>query len=56
LLLLQIDTGGSYNRNAASVVLAEDDKVHGQEAVDQQIRDLDPEKHFGFKSGGKFKY
>ena len=56
LLLLQTEIGGGYNRNAASVILAEIDKLHGQEAVDQLIRDLDLEKYFGFKPGRKFKY
>ena len=55
LLLLQIDIGGGYNRNAASVILVDVNKTHGQPAVDQLIRELDLEKHFGFKPGRKFK-
>ncbi|WP_455220602.1 hypothetical protein [Kaarinaea lacus] len=46
LLLLQIEIGGGYNRNAASVLLAEVDRQYGQSAVDMLIRDLELEKHF----------
>jgi hypothetical protein len=46
--------GGGYNRNGARLVLAEVQREHGQEAVDQLIRELDLEQIFGFRAGTKF--
>ncbi|UCE76153.1 MAG: hypothetical protein JSU62_09815 [Gammaproteobacteria bacterium] len=51
---VQASMGGGYNRNGARLVLAEVQREHGQEAVDQLIRELDLEQIFGFKAGTKF--
>ncbi|MDH5326251.1 MAG: hypothetical protein OEZ68_08845 [Gammaproteobacteria bacterium] len=55
LLTVQINFGGGYNRNASRLILAEIQKFHGQEAVDQLIRELSLEQTFGFKPGTIFK-
>ncbi|NOX09076.1 MAG: hypothetical protein GXP22_06255 [Gammaproteobacteria bacterium] len=51
LLTLQISLASGYNRNAARLILLEVKKDHGPQAVDQLIRQLDLETHFGFKEG-----
>jgi hypothetical protein len=53
LLAIQVDLGSGYNRNSAKLILAEVQRVHGQAAVDDLIRKLDLEHHFGFKQGEK---
>jgi hypothetical protein len=53
-LSVQAGMGGGYNRNGARLVLAEVQREHGQQAVDQLIRELDLEQIFGFKPGTKF--
>ena len=55
LLTVQIGFGGGYNRNAARLILAEIQKDHGQDAVDQLIRELDLTTKFGLKEGSTFK-
>ncbi len=50
-LQTQISLGGGYNRNSAKIILAEVQREHGQAAVDQLIREMDLETHFGFKPG-----
>lgn len=50
-LQTQISLGGGYNRNSAKVILADVQREHGQAAVDQLIRELDLEAHFGFRPG-----
>jgi hypothetical protein len=51
---VQAGMGGGYNRNGARLVLAEVQREHGQQAVDELIRELDLEPIFGFKPGTKF--
>ena len=50
-LQTQISLGSGYNRNSAKLILAEVLREHGQAAVDQLIRELELETHFGFKPG-----
>jgi len=54
LLLMQINMGGGYNRNAAKLILAEVERAHGTAAVDQLIRTLNLERVFEFKPGMRF--
>lgn len=56
LLLIQVDLGSGYNRNAARIILAEVQRTHGQLAVDQLIQELTLNKVFGFKKGGHFSF
>jgi hypothetical protein len=44
-----------YTRNGARLILAEVLKEHGQQAVDDLIRELDLETIFGFKLGTRFR-
>jgi hypothetical protein len=55
LLAVQADFGGSYNANAAKLILAEVDREHGQGAVDRLIRELRLDEIFGFVPGTEFK-
>lgn len=55
LLKVQVGFGGGYQRNATRLILAEVQQEHGQEAVDQLIREFDLEALFGFKPGQRFK-
>lgn len=54
LLKVQADFGGFYNANSAKLILSEVQKEHGQEAVDQLIRELNLTEIFGFKPGTRF--
>lgn len=54
LLTVQANLGGGYNRNAAKLILAEVQRLHGQEAVDRFIREFNMESVFGFKAGTGF--
>ena len=54
LLMVQINMGGGYNRNAAKLILAEVEREHGSAAVDQLIRTLNLEQVFEFKPGMRF--
>lgn len=54
LLKVQADFGGFYNANSAKLILSEVQKGHGQEAVDQLIRELKLEQIFGFEPGTRF--
>ena len=54
LLMVQINMGGGYNRNAAKLILAEVEREHGPAAVDQLIRTLNLEQVFEFKPGMRF--
>jgi hypothetical protein len=56
LLGVQAGLASGYNRNAARLILAEVEREHGQNAVDQLIRDFDLENHFGFRPGEKFSH
>lgn len=53
LLTIQVELGSGYNRNSAKLILAEVQRIHGQAAVDDLIRKLDLEHHFGFRQGDK---
>ena len=55
LLLKQAQIAGGYTRNGARLILAEVQREHGQQAVDDLIRQLDLESLFGFKPGTRFK-
>jgi len=54
LLSVQADAGGGYNRNAAKEILAQVECGHGQQAVDNLIREFDLEATFDFKPGSSF--
>ena len=54
LISVQANMGGGYNRNGARLILAEVQREHGQQAVDQLIREFDLETLFGFKAGTSF--
>ena len=54
LLQTHITMGSGYNRQAARLVMAEVMNNHGQEAVDQLIRELNLEDRFDFRPGMKF--
>ncbi len=56
LIEIQANIAGGYNRNAAKLILAEVQKEHGQQYVDQLIVELDLETIFGFKTGTLFTY
>ncbi len=55
LLTDQKKIASMYTRNGAKLILAEVGKEHGQQAVDNLIRELDLETVFGFKPGTEFK-
>jgi hypothetical protein len=54
LLKVQADFGGFYNGNSAKLILSEVQREHGQEAVDQMIRELELDRIFGFEPGTRF--
>jgi hypothetical protein len=54
LLKVQADFGGFYNGNSAKLILSEVSREHGQEAVDQLIRELKLDAIFGFQPGTRF--
>jgi hypothetical protein len=54
LLRVQAGFGGSYNANSSKLNLSEVVREHGQQAVDDVIRELDLERIFGFKPGTRF--
>lgn len=55
LLSKQAQVAGGYTRNGAKLILAEVHKEHGQQAVDNLIRELNLEQIFDFKPGTVFK-
>jgi hypothetical protein len=55
LLAVQAQMGGGYNRNAARLILAEVRREHGQQLVDEFIREFDLEQLFGFLPGTEFR-
>ncbi len=55
VLQTQVEMGSGYNRNAARLILAEVHRVHGQDAVDKLIREMDLATAFGFHAGTEFK-
>ncbi|MEQ1662403.1 MAG: hypothetical protein ABL877_06885 [Thiobacillus sp.] len=54
LLKVQADFGGFYNGNSAKLILSEVQREHGQDAVDQCIRELGLDQVFGFQTGTRF--
>ncbi len=46
LILEQLQFRSGYNRNSVRMILAEVQKLHGQGAVDQLIRELDLERNY----------
>jgi len=54
LLKVQADFGGFYNGNSAKLILSEVQREHGQDAVDECIRDLRLDTIFGFEPGTRF--
>ncbi|HQT30881.1 MAG TPA: hypothetical protein PLE48_06950 [Thiobacillus sp.] len=54
LLRVQADFGGFYNGNSAKLILSEVQREHGQDAVDECIRDLRLDAVFGFEPGTRF--
>lgn len=54
LLAVQAGFGGFYNGNSAKLILSEVQREHGQDAVDQLIKDLRLDEIFGFKPGTHF--
>jgi hypothetical protein len=55
LLAVQAEMGGGYNRNGARLILAEVQLEHGQQAVDDLIREFSLDAVFGFAPGTEFK-
>jgi len=54
LIAMHAELGSGYNRNAARLVLGEVMRDHGQQAVDQLIRDYGLEQKWGIKPGTHF--
>jgi len=54
LLNTHVSLGSGYNRNAARLVLGEVMRVHGQQAVDNLIREFNLEPLWGIKPGTVF--
>jgi hypothetical protein len=54
LVEVQLQFKSGYNRNSVRMILAEVQKIHGQGAVDQLIRELDLENRFDLKPGSDF--
>lgn len=51
LIGIQVDMGGGYNRNSVRVLLHEVSREHGQEGVDQLIREFALDQKFGLQPG-----
>ncbi|HDK37719.1 MAG TPA: hypothetical protein ENG92_01720 [Thiolapillus brandeum] len=54
LMQVQLQFTSGYNRNSVRMILAEVQKLHGQGAVDQLIRELDLEQRFDLRPGSDF--
>lgn len=54
LIEVQLQFASGYNRNSVRMILAEVQKLHGQGAVDQLIRELDLEPRYDLKPGTDF--
>lgn len=54
LIEVQLQFSSGYNRNSVRMILAEVQKLHGQGAVNQLIRDLDLEQKFDLEPGSNF--
>ncbi len=51
LIAIQVDMGGGYNRNSVRMLLAEVGREHGQNGVDQMIREFSLDEKFGLPIG-----
>ena len=51
LIEIQLQFTSGYNRNSVRMILAEVQLVHGQDAVDQLIREYDLEARFDLRQG-----
>ena len=51
LIAIQVDMGGGYNRNSVRLLLHEVSNAHGQEGVDQLIREFSLDEKFGLQPG-----
>ncbi len=51
LIAIQVDMGGGYNRNSVRMLLAEVAREHGQNGVDQMIREFALDEKFGLPIG-----
>ena len=54
LIAMHVELGSGYNHNAARMVLGEVMRDHGQQAVDQLIRDQGLEQKWGIQAGTHF--
>lgn len=54
LIKEQLQFTSGYNRNSVRMILAEVQKLHGQGALDQLIREFDLEQRFDLKPGSDF--
>jgi hypothetical protein len=54
LIAMHVELGSGYNRNAARMVLGEVMRDHGQQAVDQLIREHGLEQKWGIQPGTHF--
>ncbi len=54
LILLQINLGSGYNRNAVTIILGEVGRNHGQAAVDKLIDEMRLEQVFGLQKGREY--
>ena len=53
LIAIQVNLGGGYNRNSVRILLAEVEREHGQEMVDQLIFEFSLDHVFGLQPGKK---
>ncbi len=54
LLQTHVELGSGYNRNAVKLILGEVSRDHGQQAVDNLIREFKLNEVWDFKPGMKF--
>ncbi len=54
LIRVQLQFGSGYNRNAVRMILGEVQRTQGQQQVDDLIRELDLEPHYGLRVGSDF--
>lgn len=55
LISIQVNMGGGYNRNSVRMLLHEVSQEHGQQGVDQLIREFSLDEIFGLQSGQEIK-
>ena len=54
LIAVQAHLAGGYNRNGVRLILGEVHRDHGQQAVDELIREFDLQTIFGIEPGSDF--